>query len=238
MFLNCTKTNNSKTYKCLLKMFLDSPIVSYQINVSLIQNGIKNLVKGNVTLDKDSYEFNQFLNGSGMFKLLAEEITSGSSISIYLIVDPAEVNFDDMKELFANLMNNENGTGDVIADLFKANPSLLLNMLKLRDQPGLIGCLSNCSKLGKCGITADNRLKCFCNEYYEGPDCSTDTRPCYSSPCQNNATCTNIKHKTKNETFKDYKCECTSDLFYGNKMNFFFNQNVLFKLFSFERFAM
>ena len=46
--------------------------------------------------------------------------------------------------------------------------------------------------------------------YFTGSSCQFDTRPCSSSPCLNNATCTN----SLNATFASFECQC-QQTFYG-----------------------
>ena len=46
---------------------------------------------------------------------------------------------------------------------------------------------------------------CACNLYYTGPYCSTDLRPCSSSPCMNNGTCIQNITNLSNSSFY---CDC------------------------------
>jgi hypothetical protein len=56
----------------------------------------------------------------------------------------------------------------------------------------------------------------LCDEYFSGPSCDIDTRPCSSDPCLNNATCYDYSNYNLNNSnyFKNnsllYYCECAS----------------------------
>ena len=53
----------------------------------------------------------------------------------------------------------------------------------------LSGCVVNCSNNGMCKFVS-NTFFCLCDySYFTGYACQTDTRPCSSNPCLNNATC-------------------------------------------------
>ena len=80
----------------------------------------------------------------------------------------------------------------------------------LANQKGdLNSCLPNCSSSGVCSLR-NGLIGCQCFEYFTGSSCKFDTRPCSSSPCLNNATCTN----SLNATFASFECEC-QQTFYG-----------------------
>ena len=84
-------------------------------------------------------------------------------------------------------------------------------------------CLGNCSNQGICVLNVyTQEYTCECNQYRTGKACQTDSRPCSSSPCLNNGTCSN----TNNET--SFQCICQNpNLFFGsyceNRIDLCFN---------------
>ena len=72
----------------------------------------------------------------------------------------------------------------------------------------LSSCLGNCSNQGIC-VLSNQKYICQCNQYRTGVSCQSNTRPCSSSPCLNNGSCSN----TNNDT--SFQCKCQNDLFYG-----------------------
>ena len=59
-------------------------------------------------------------------------------------------------------------------------------------------CLNN----GICQPVSNfNNYTCTCPTPYTGRNCDAILNPCGSMPCQNNASCTNIKHV-------DFHCDC------------------------------
>ena len=69
-------------------------------------------------------------------------------------------------------------------------------------------CLVNCSRNGFCSFSQiDNKFFCTCNQFYAGPTCSIDTRPCSSNPCFNEGIC--IQNLTNPDEFS-YHCDCSS----------------------------
>ena len=75
-----------------------------------------------------------------------------------------------------------------------------------KDNYDFSDCLSNCTNNGLC-MYSNVGLKfiCTCNLYYSGPYCSTDLRPCSSSPCMNNGTCIQNITDLSNPSFY---CDC------------------------------
>ena len=89
------------------------------------------------------------------------------------------------------------------------------------------GCLSNCSSAGFCKQNPTTyQYECNCVGYYAGSDCSSDIRPCSSSPCLNNATCDDFTSNS-NLTSTEYVCNCLPN-YYGSqceyKLNLCINQ--------------
>ena len=81
------------------------------------------------------------------------------------------------------------------------NPELVLSIL-LNYGDDLTGCLSNCSNKGTCELSLEYKLVCNCQENFIGDHCETDSRPCSSSPCQNNGTCSDMaNNKTSARAF-------------------------------------
>lgn len=75
-----------------------------------------------------------------------------------------------------------------------------------KDNYDLSDCISNCTNNGLCKYSNIGlKFICVCNLYYSGPYCSTDLRPCSSSPCMNNGTC--IQNITDLASPTSY-CEC------------------------------
>jgi hypothetical protein len=75
----------------------------------------------------------------------------------------------------------------------------------------LSGCLSNCSNQGYCVFNSIQKYVCKCNQYRTGKACQSDLRPCSSSPCLNNGTCSSIM--VNNDT--SFQCICQNNLYYG-----------------------
>jgi hypothetical protein len=101
-----------------------------------------------------------------------------------------------MQSLFSNFQ-------DKSIALNQINPAATLQIILMSNQD-LTGCLSNCSNHGKCQLNSNNKLVCFCDEYFVGDTCDYDTRPCSSYPCMNKANCTNLMNNTQ----YDFKCDC------------------------------
>ena len=88
------------------------------------------------------------------------------------------------------------------------------------------GCLQNCSMQGYClpnPITM--QYSCTCVDFKTGLGCSSDSRPCFSSPCMNSGFCSDfsiLSNQTQLNTTADYTCECIYP-YYGsqcqNKIN-------------------
>ena len=83
------------------------------------------------------------------------------------------------------------------------DPAYLNDLMAYLDQD-VTPCLTNCSSNGVCMLDVSLQvLICSCDEFFTGPKCNIDTRPCSNSPCLNNGTCTNT-----NLTTAGYTCEC------------------------------
>ena len=100
-----------------------------------------------------------------------------------------------------------------MAQLATSSPKLMINILSLSGQD-LTGCLSNCSNNGVCGINADSKFVCNCQEYFVGDACQTDTRACSYFPCQNGGICSEVIVLNEPNTFN---CSCNASLFYGTR---------------------
>ena len=75
-------------------------------------------------------------------------------------------------------------------------------------------CLVNCSRNGLCSFSQiDSKVVCSCYQFYAGPACSIDTRPCSSNPCLNEGMC--IQNLTNPNEFS-YHCDC--GLFYEGSL--------------------
>jgi hypothetical protein len=126
---------------------------------------------------------------------------------------------DQAKEVLQSIFSSDVAGKDPMAEVMNTNPQLMLNMLSLPNQD-LTGCLSNCSNRGVCGINADNKFGCKCEEFFVGDSCQTDTRACSYTPCKNNANCSEVIVPNQPNSFN---CTCTSALYYGlrceNKIN-------------------
>ena len=78
----------------------------------------------------------------------------------------------------------------------------------------LSGCIVNCSNSGSCKFDLNkNEFYCLCDSIYlSGSACQTDTRPCSSNPCLNNATCVDYTNsKSYNMTLtsnSSFNCLC------------------------------
>jgi preprotein translocase subunit SecG len=71
---------------------------------------------------------------------------------------------------------------------------------------------------------------CECNQYKTGGACQSDSRPCSSNPCLNNATCLNVINQMNQSKFQ---CNCSNpNLYYGifceNKFDLCQNSSVCF----------
>ena len=93
-----------------------------------------------------------------------------------------------------------------------------LNLVQLVDlftqNVDINNCLLDCSSNGLCKYLANtNSFGCECNNYFTGPSCQTDLRPCSSNPCMNNGTCIQNITDLSNPT---YYCEC--DKFYEGSL--------------------
>ena len=89
----------------------------------------------------------------------------------------------------------------------------------------LSGCLQSCSFQGFCLFNPVNsHYECNCIDFITGTACSSDTRPCSSSPCLNGGSCTDFSSSQTqlNISTTEYICSCTY-LYYGdnceNKIN-------------------
>ena len=88
--------------------------------------------------------------------------------------------------------------------LFQLNTAQLINLFT--QNIDMSNCLLNCSSNGFCKNSASgNALVCDCNQYFVGPACQIDLRPCSSNPCLNNGTCVQNITDISNPT---YFCEC------------------------------
>ena len=81
-----------------------------------------------------------------------------------------------------------------------------LNSLLTDPNQSLGPCLVNCTNNGVC--TANEALKfvCVCKENFTGVFCNMDTRPCSSTICMKNGTCTDVVNSTG--SFVDFNCSC------------------------------
>ena len=132
-----------------------------------------------------------------------------------MISDPTKIDAEEIGALFALLMASGASSGDLMSDIMNGNPSVLISMLKMPNQD-LSGCLSNCTNRGSCSVDEKGDFICSCQEFFDGADCSVDTRACSSNPCKNNGTCLEIERVNSTNSFN---CSCSSKLFYGNILN-------------------
>ena len=105
---------------------------------------------------------------------------------------------------------------------------ILFNNSVLQGYTGdLSSCLANCSNQGICVLDSQNKFKCQCSQFRAGASCQSDTRPCASSPCLNNGTCSNMNN------FTSFECTCQNELFYGrfceNKLDLCLNSTSCIK---------
>ena len=118
-----------------------------------------------------------------------------------------------------------------ISGISPAATAALINALST--QTGSIsGCLVSCSSHGQCVFDQYSQsLICQCDTYFTGSACQIDTRPCFSFPCLNNGTCTNV-----NST--EFTCKCQTT-YYGtnceNQINVCQNETCSGKGFCFNQ---
>lgn len=70
----------------------------------------------------------------------------------------------------------------------------------------LSSCLVNCSNNGFCTVNTQSKFHCKCLQYFSGPTCNTDIRPCSSNPCINGGNCSN--ELNDQGVFNGYNCSC------------------------------
>ena len=84
--------------------------------------------------------------------------------------------------------------------------------ISLLENFDISSCLSNCSNQGLCKFNLNNNVfECACFNYFEGPKCQIDTRPCSSNPCLNSGFCvdqTNSNSFNLNFNSSNFYCIC------------------------------
>ena len=84
---------------------------------------------------------------------------------------------------------------------------------QLNSNPGIIGCLVNCSSNGVCQQNMQTlKLNCKCDSHFSGVKCDIDLRPCALHPCMNSAKCIDTLTATNGTRFT---CACTEN-YYGH----------------------
>lgn len=98
--------------------------------------------------------------------------------------------------------------------------SFELSKVKLADIVNLLesgldlnDCLVNCTNKGFCKLGQNNSLICECKRGFTGSNCQSSSSPCFYDICLNNSTC--IDRWINPNIPKDYLCECSSSIYYG-----------------------
>jgi len=113
----------------------------------------------------------------------------------------------------ASSLFSQNGTGSQLNDVLASYTG------------DLTACLLNCSNQGVCVLNSLQQYICACSQYRTGKACQSDARSCLSSPCLNNAECSNSKNETH------FKCQCSNSTFgiyCENKIDLCQNSSVCF----------